>query len=99
MNECLRGAHISLPNGDDSVNVNIEGNNVKVVFRLGETKLERVLSAAEAVNEGQRIAETEAYHNEISISGAAIAEFGRCLKECGELCLRESRSTGSQAAC
>jgi hypothetical protein len=85
MNGRLRGVHIDLrPNSNDSVNVNIEGNKVKVTFRVGEAKLERVLSAAEAVEEGQRIAETEAYHHEISISGGAVAEFGRCLKACGE---------------
>jgi len=88
MNDRLRGMHIDLgPNSHDSVNVNIEGNKVKVAFRVGETKLERIFSAAEAVKEGERIAETGAYQNEISLSGGAVAEFGRRLKDCGELCL------------
>jgi len=92
MNDRLRGVHISLKDkSHDSVNVNIEGNKVKVAFRVGETKLETVLSAAEAVKEGQRIEEAGAYCNEVSISGAAVSEFGRRLKECGELCLEEHR--------
>lgn len=91
MDDCLGGVHINLkPDSDDSVNVNIEGNKVKVVFRVGDTQLEKVFNAAEAVREGQRIAEAGVYHNEVSIEGVAVAEFGRHLKRCGEFCAHNS---------
>ena len=80
--------HINLNTyNDDSVSVEIEGDRVKVVFRIGETKFEKVLGTLEALNEGRAISEAGVYHAEGSISGEVASEFGRRLKDCGELLL------------
>lgn len=75
--------HISLETKEHhSVNLELKGNKVNLVFRAGNKEIDnRLFCATETVSEGERMVRTGEYHE---FSSETIKEVGKQLKDCGE---------------